>query len=38
MEDIIGTFSQKMGIPPQVASMGMALVSKYFKKPHQIMH
>jgi len=29
MEDIIGTFSQKMGIPPQVASIGMALVSKY---------
>ncbi|CAN5499751.1 hypothetical protein BH18THE1_BH18THE1_10200 [soil metagenome] len=29
MEDLIGTFAQKTGIPPQVASMGMALVSKY---------
>jgi len=32
MEDIIGTFSQKMGIPPQVASIGMALVSKILQK------
>ncbi len=29
MEDLIGTFAQKTGIPQQLASMGMALVSKY---------
>jgi len=29
MEDMIGMFSQKLGIPPQVARMGMGLVSRY---------
>jgi len=30
MEDMIGMFSQKMGIPPELARMGLSLVSKFF--------
>jgi hypothetical protein len=30
MEDMIGMFSQKMGIPPELAGMGLSLVSKFF--------
>lgn len=32
MEDMIGMFSQKMGIPPELARLGLSLVSKFFLK------
>ena len=30
MEDMIGMFAQKMGIPPELARMGLSMVSKFF--------
>jgi hypothetical protein len=30
MEDMVGMFAQKMGIPPELARMGLSLVSKFF--------
>ncbi|HET6717358.1 MAG TPA: hypothetical protein VFG90_09530, partial [Nitrososphaeraceae archaeon] len=30
LEDMVGMFAQKMGIPPELARMGLSLVSKFF--------